>query len=117
MVEIFNADRTECWGRFADFKSAKAELNALAVTGKLGEIPAIQVCSYKNGILQREYTAIRNGDAWKMPKPSRKEPEVSVLPLKRMRRRKHWCRVYSKSHVQCFKEGFPDWLGKVYQPL
>lgn len=116
MVEIFNADRTECLGRFADFKSAKDTLNGLATSGKLGEIPVVLVCSYKGNILRREYVATRNGNVWKVPAPSRQEPAISPRSSRRKRRRQHRCKVY-KSHVQCFKEGFPDWLGKVYQPL
>nr|DAE55338.1 MAG TPA: hypothetical protein [Caudoviricetes sp.] len=111
MIEVFNMERTENFGRFVNFKAAKDTLNELAISGKLGEEPAALVCSYKNDKPQREYVATYAGK-WRIPKmPQTPQPTNSVVSKKRRKRK--LCKVY-KSPEHCFREGFPDWMNRSY---
>jgi hypothetical protein len=113
MVEIFSIDRTISLGCFENFKAAKGTLNGLIVSGKLGENLSVFVCSYNGDKLQREYTATYNGK-WHVPTSPKRQ--VQAKDIEKTTRKKHWCKIY-KSPEQCFKEGFPDWMNKVYQPV
>lgn len=110
MVEIFSTDRTISLGCFVNFKAAKGTLDELASTRKLGEIPAVMVCSYKNDEPQQEYTATYSAGKWRVPKL----PKVSVASKRTKRRhKKHLCKEYMSSEAM-FNEGFPDWMNRSY---
>lgn len=114
MIEIYSVDRTNSYGRFANFKAAKSTLHSLIASGKLsGEKPSILVCSYKNNEPQREYVATCFG-TWKVPKV--RKTLTSPESKKKTRRKRGWCKRYPSPEAY-FKEGFPDWLNKVYQPV
>lgn len=113
MIEIFNANRTENLGWFKSFKAAKGMLNGFIISGELGENPSVFVCSYNGDKLQREYTATYDGK-WRVPASTKLQAQAKDIT--KSSNRKHWCKVY-KSPVQCFREGFPDWMNRVYQPV
>lgn len=110
MVEIFSTDRTISLGCFVNFKVAKGTLNELASFGKLGESPAVMVCSYKSGEPQQEYIATYSAGKWRVPKL----PKVSVASKRTKRRhKKRLCKEYTSSEAM-FNEGFPDWMNRSY---
>lgn len=111
MIEIFTTDRTESLGCFVNFKAAKGTLNQLASSSKLGKIPAVMVCSYKNDEPQQEYIAIYFHGKWHVPRL----PKVSQAVLKKAKRRhkKRLCKEYSSPEAM-FNEGFPDWMNCSY---
>lgn len=112
MIEVFNTDRTVSLGCFVNFKVAKGTLDELASAGKLGEKPAVMVCSYKNDEPQQEYTATYSGGKWHVPKFSK---SFQPTPEKRTKRhhRKRLCKEYTSSEAM-FNEGFPDWMNRSY---
>lgn len=111
MIEVFDTKRTRSYGCFTSFKAATDTLDSLAMTGQLGRVPAISVSAYRNGVLQREYGAMRTGGKWHMPKVSKKRmPEPK--PARGKRRRK-WCMEYASAELM-FREGFPDHLNRSY---
>lgn len=113
MVEILSTDRAMSLGCFVNFKAAKGTLNGFILSGELGENPSVFVCSYNGDKLQREYTATYDGK-WHVP--AFPKPQVQTKEIEKTSRKKHWCKVYN-SPEQCFKEGFPDWMNRVYQPV
>lgn len=113
MIEIFNANRTKSLGWFKNFKVAKGILDGLIISGELGESSSVLVCSYKGSEPQREYTATYDGK-WHIMASSK--PSVQIKQNEKPSRKKHWGKIY-KSPVQCFQEGFPDWLNRTYQPV
>lgn len=116
MIEVFNIERTKSLGCFVNFKSAKGTLNGLIASGELsGENPAVLVCSYKNNEMQREYIATYCGK-WRVPPPPKVPHVAKEIEGTRRKVKKHWCKIY-KSSVDCFREGFPDWMNRVYQPV
>lgn len=111
MIEIFNMERTEIFGRFLNFKAAKSSLNELVIAGKLSEKPTVLVCSYKNDEPQREYVARYDGK-WCIPKlPKTPQPFKGDIPKKRRKRK--LCKDY-ESPEHCFREGYPDWMNRSY---
>lgn len=116
MIEILSEDHSKSLGCFKNFKAAKGTLNELVVSGELGESPSLVIDSYKNNVLQQRTIATYSAyfGKWGVEEP----PQVGVSKKRRkkMQRKKHWCKIY-KSPVQCFKEGFPDWMNRVYQPV
>lgn len=111
MIEVFNMERTENFGRFLNFKVAKDTLNELAISGKLGKKPVVLVCSYKNGEPQREYAVSYDGK-WHVPKPP-KTPQPTNSIVSKKRRKRKLCKVY-QTPEHCFREGFPDWMNRSY---
>lgn len=112
MVEIFSTDRAMSLGCFVNFKAAKGTLNGLANAQKLGENPAVLVCSYKNDEPRREYIAVYCGGKWHVPKyPERLRP-VKKAGTKR-RHKKRLCKEYTSPEAM-FNEGFPDWMNRSY---
>lgn len=110
MIEVFSTDRTISLGCFVNFKAAKGTLDELASTRKLGEIPAVMICSYKNDEPQQEYIATYSGGKWRVPKLHK----VSVVPERTKRRhKKHLCKEYTSPEAM-FNEGFPDWMNRSY---
>lgn len=115
MIEILSEDRSKSLGCFKNFKAAKGTLNELVVSGELGESPSLVIDSYKNNVLQQRTIATYSAyfGKWGVEAPPRC---VSKNGRKKTQRKKHWCKIY-KSPVQYFKEGFPDWMNRVYQPV
>lgn len=110
MIEVFSTDRTISLGCFVNFKVAKGTLDELASTRKLGEIPAVMICSYKNDEPQQEYIATYSGGKWRVPKLHK----VSVVPERTKRRhKKRLCKEYTSPEAM-FNEGFPDWMNRSY---
>lgn len=110
MVEIFSTDRTISLGCFVNFKAAKGTLDELANYGKLGTIPTVMVCSYRNNEPRQEYTVTYSAGKWRVPKL----PKVSVASKRTKRRRKkRLCKEYTSSEAM-FNEGFPDWMNRSY---
>lgn len=114
MVEIFSTDRAMSLGCFVNFKAAKGTLSELVDAGKLGKHPAVFVCCYKNNELLREYIATFSGGKWHVPASPKSQVQMKVI--EKSSRKKHWCKIYH-SPEKCFKEGFPDWMNRVYQPV
>lgn len=110
MIEVFNTDRTVSLGCFVNFKAAKGTLDELASSGKLGKIPAVMVCSYKNDEPQQEYIATYSDGKWRVPKL----PKVSVASKRTKRRHKKCLRKEYTSPEAMFNEGFPDWINRSY---
>lgn len=113
MIEIFNANRTESLGWFKNFKAAKGTLNGFIISGELGGNTSVFVCSYNGNKLQREYTATYDGK-WHIP--ASQKLQAQAKGIEKTSRKKHWCKIYN-SPEQCFKEGFPDWMNRTYQPV
>lgn len=116
MVEIFSEDRTRNYGRFVHFKAAKDTLDSLREKGEIaGEIPAVLVMCYKNGALQRSYTATHNG-RWRVPKEAKAPDAGEKLRAKTARIFKQPRRVRAKvlqmRADRCFQDGQPDWIVK-----
>lgn len=110
MVEIFSIDCAMSLGCFVNFKAAKGTLDELASSGKLGTIPTVMVCSYKNNEPQQEYTVTYSAGKWRVPKL----PKVSVASKRTKRRHKKClCKEYTSSEAM-FNEGFPDWMNRSY---
>ena len=110
MIEVFKTDRTESLGCFVNFKAAKGTLSELANAGKLGIIPAVLVCSYKNDEPQQEYIATYSRGKWRVPKLLK----ISVVPERTKRRhKKRLCKEYTSSEAM-FNEGFPGWMNRSY---
>lgn len=117
MIEIFNENRTKSLGWFKNFKVAKGTLNELATSGKLGENPSVLVCSYKSNEPQSEYAATYSAYFGKWDVQVHSKVCSPVLKDKRkVCRKKSGAKKY-KSSVDYFREGFPDWMNKVYQPV
>lgn len=115
MVEIHDLDGTRNFGCFVSFKASICTLNGLLASGELsGKTPSILVSSYKGSELQREYTATLRGDKWHTTRESKKGKDSQPTQVKV---RSVHSRTTEKSHIKCFKDAFPDWLNKIYQPL
>ena len=115
MVEIHDFDGTRNFGCFVSFKASICTLDGLIASGELDSVtPSVLVSSYKGHELQREYTATLRGDKWHTPREPKKSKDSQ--PTKGKVRSVH-SRTTEKSHIRCFKDAFPDWLNKVYQPL
>lgn len=107
MVEIYNLDRSECYGRFDHFKTAKPQLCQRLKRGEISG--AVLVESYKGALLQRSYVATYD-DGWRVPatpktsapqpqsrRQTRQAPKISARGLQRRAER-------------YFQAGQPDWL-------
>lgn len=76
MIEIFDSNRTLSLGRFRSFKAAENTLDTFALTGRLGAIPQVSLCTYCGALPQREYTAFRHHGKWFL----QEEPGNKILP-------------------------------------
>ncbi|MCE8595719.1 hypothetical protein K0F38_18250 [Bacteroides fragilis] len=117
MIKIFSEDRSRSFGWFKNFKVAKDALDRLLKSGELGETPSLLVGSYKNNTLQQEYTVTYSAyfGRWGIAAVPQ-ACTAAVSNRKKVQRKKSPCKVY-KSAVACFKEGFPDWMNRTYQPI
>lgn len=116
MVEILTENRSKSFGWFKNFKAAKGMLNSLIASDESGATPILLVDSYKGGELQQQCTVTYSSyfGTWNVSAL----PKVCALKRDRKKRqhRKQQCKVY-KSAVDCFREGFPDWMNRTYQPV
>ena len=114
MVEILTENRSKSFGWFKNFKAAKDMLNSLIASDESGATPILLVDSYKGGELQQQCTVTYSSyfGTWNVSAL----PKVCALKRDRKKRqhRKQRCKVY-KSPVDCFREGFPDWMNRTYQ--
>lgn len=130
MVEISDINGTRNFGSFSSFTASLNTLDGLVQSGELPKNnPTVLVSKYNGCELRREYTASLVDGIWhilrakKAPNPSRRNPlanspedtRFTLQPDKEARS------VHSKttrnSHIRLFKEAFPDWRNKMYQPL
>lgn len=117
MIEIFNENRTKSLGWFKNFKVAKGTLNELVTSGELGENPSVLVCSYKSNEPQSEYTVTYSAYFGKWDVQVLSEVCSSVQKGQRkVYHKKNGAKKY-KSSVDYFREGFPDWMNRAYQPV
>lgn len=116
MIEILSEDRSKSFGWYKNFKAAKGMLNSLIASGAHGEIPVLLVDSYKSNELQQQYSVTYSSyfGAWTVSSLSK--IGVPAKEKKKRLHKKYRCKVY-KSPVACFREGFPDWLNRTYQPV
>lgn len=116
MVEILSEDRSKSFGWYKNFKAAKGMLHSLITPERPGETLVLLVDSYKDGELQQQCTVTYSSyfGTWNVSAL----PKVCTLKRekKKRQRRKNQCKVYKLS-VDCFREGFPDWMNRTYQPV
>lgn len=118
MVEISDIYGVCNFGCFASFAASHNTLDGLVHSGELSkDNPMVLVSSYKGNELQREYTATLSNGKWRTirAKKAANKCHATSQPIKKVR--SVHSRITRNSHIKVFKDAFPTWLNKTYQPL